>query len=112
MWRESSIGGSLVCDAYLWRVAAGGHGSAANILFPYTSQHEFLKTRRKLMDTAEVMILENHSTAHCLDAERIACAVPADDENTSHRPAAWWAKLAREPRVSLGEANNVVHLLR
>src|SRR5439155_17421821 len=60
----------------------------------------------------KVVVLDNHSTSGCLNAERIACAVPPNDEDALHRPAAWRAKLASELGVALGEANDVVHLLR
>lgn len=80
--------------------------------FPNSSQHELLKARRKLVDAAKVVILDNHSTSGRLNAERIGKAIPADDENVAHRPATRRAKLSSELGVAPGELNNVINLLR
>ncbi len=64
------------------------------------------------MDASEVVVLYNHSTTGCLNAERITSTVPTDNENSAHRPAAWWPELASELGVALGELSDVIDLFR
>jgi hypothetical protein len=79
---------------------------------PNSPQHELLQTRRKLMDAAKVMILYHHSTRGRLNAEGIGEAVPANNENVAHRPAAWWSELSSKLGVALGKLGDVIHGLR
>src|SRR5262245_15865192 len=59
---------------------------------PNSSEHELLKTGGKLMNAAEVVVLDNYSASDYLNAEWIASTVPADDENSRHRPTSRRAK--------------------